>query len=79
MREPRQTAAVFCIVFSRHHGAFKKPGVGIENGLAVYVAGSAVAQGNLDIQWLKNPRLLTRECWFVPSLYLGFFTGKWLS
>lgn len=33
-----------------HHGAFKKPGVGIESSLAGYVTGSAIAQGNLDIQ-----------------------------
>lgn len=28
VQEPRQTAAVFCIIFLRHHGTFKKPGVG---------------------------------------------------
>lgn len=43
VQEPRQTAAVFCIGFSRHHGALKKPGTGIESGLAGYVASSAVA------------------------------------
>lgn len=62
VREPRQTTAVFCIVFLRHHGAFKKPRMGIESGLAGYVTGSVVAQGSLDIQWLENPRLLIREC-----------------
>lgn len=55
LQEPRQAAAVFCIVFSRHPGAFKKPGTGTESGLAGYVTGIAVAQGWLDIQWLKNP------------------------
>lgn len=75
LQEPRQSAAVLCIVFSRHPGAFKKPGAGSESGLAGCVTGSAVAQGGLDIQRLKNP-IADHEDVLVWPIFISWLLYK---